>query len=139
MTKRLRKIEFPEKRFWRRVKKTKNCWLWLGCKRNKHGGYGIIQINGKPISTHRFSYEININKIQKGLYVCHKCDNPSCVNPKHLFLGTPQDNVRDRDIKERLAKGEKQGLSKLKNEDIKKIRESYKSGFYSIRKIASLL
>jgi hypothetical protein len=87
-------------RFWNKVEKTETCWNWVGAKRH---GYGVIKINHKSISTHRFSYEINIGQIPEGLLVCHSCDNPSCVNPDHLFLGTYSDNMIDARNKERLV------------------------------------
>ena len=121
-------------RFWKYVdKKSENeCWNWIGTKIKK--GYGRIGINGKLIGTHRFSWELHFDKIPDSLLVCHHCDNPSCVNPKHLFLGTYQDNIKDRDSKNRQAKGEKQGNSKLTKKQVKKIRNL--KGRLTQRKIA---
>lgn len=86
-----------EKRFWEKVKKASNdeCWLWLGGK--TYGGYGVIGSGGRHglIRAHRLSWEIANSKIPEGLWVLHKCDNPPCVNPKHLFLGTQSDNMND--------------------------------------------
>lgn len=92
----------PEQRFWARVKKTSTCWLWTGAK--IPDGYGSIWVEGKPTAAHRISWEIHHGKIPNGMCVLHDCpggDNPACVNPKHLFLGTKQDNAIDREKKGR--------------------------------------
>lgn len=68
------------------------CWEWLGCRNIK--GYGQQTVNGKPKSVHRIAWEARYGSTN-GLWVLHKCDNPACYNPDHLFLGTAQDNVKD--------------------------------------------
>lgn len=80
-------------RFWNKVNKTDTCWLWTGCTNGI--GYGLIRIDTKLYSTHRFSYELHFGKIPVGIHVLHSCDNPLCVNPEHLFLGNQKDNMRD--------------------------------------------
>lgn len=104
------------------------CWNWVA-KRDKDG-YGIFPSGrrGKRIRAHRFSFKL-FKKEEPGLkFVCHTCDNPSCVNPAHLFLGSTQDNTRDRDSKNRQAKGEKSSCSKLNTLDVFKIREVFLMG-----------
>jgi hypothetical protein len=75
------------------------CWEWTAGKTGK--GYGAFSINGKNRPAHRVSYELFKEPIPDGLFICHRCDNPGCVNPGHLFLGTHQDNMDDRSAKGR--------------------------------------
>lgn len=91
-------------------------------------GYGHIRKNGKWVKAHRVSYELNKGKIPKGMNVCHTCDNPMCVNPDHLFLGTQKDNMHDKVKKGRAftgdQKGANNGAAKLTESDIRDIRKS---------------
>lgn len=75
------------------------CWYWMG--QVDRDGYGKVRFNGKYPTAHRASYEMHIGPISPGLCVCHSCDEPSCVNPDHLWLGTVADNARDREAKGR--------------------------------------
>ena len=85
--------------FWAKVEKTSDCWLWKGSRvrgigKNKNG-HARYQIRGADIYAHRFSWIIDGGLIPRGLEVLHKCDNPMCVRPDHLFLGTQRDNMHD--------------------------------------------
>ena len=123
-----------EERFWKYVdKKGKNeCWEWLRSK--TFGGYGRIQICGKAKLTSRFSYELHFGKIPKDLFVLHRCDNPSCCNPKHLFLGTAKDNMIDKMNKGRCFNG-MLGKFKLSKSKIEKIKKMYKTGEYTQKEL----
>ncbi len=92
-----------KERFWSRIKKTETCWLWTGPKRSN--GYGAISYGKRGLeSAHRFSFELNVSPVPKGLWVLHKCDVPLCVKPAHLFLGTCKENEADMRAKGRKAK-----------------------------------
>lgn len=81
------------------------CWLWTGKKRKDiDGGYGLIKIDGRITRAHRVSYKTYKGPIPKGLFVCHTCDVPLCVNPNHLFVGTLQENNYDMYKKGRNAR-----------------------------------
>jgi hypothetical protein len=96
------------------------CWLWVAhCLPQ---GYGVFVFNGKNRRSHRFSYELHIGPIPEGLDCLHVCDTPRCCNPVHLFLGTNEDNVRDKVKKGRHSRGSKHGASKLTEAQVIEIR-----------------
>jgi hypothetical protein len=119
-------------RFHEKYIKNKNCWEWIGTKIKS--GYGQIAAKGKLILSHLFSYELYYGEFNKKLHVLHKCDNPSCVNPDHLFLGTDRDNSLDCRLKGRDTcfkkgqkslvdnRGSKSGKAKLNEEKVKDIK-----------------
>jgi hypothetical protein len=82
-------------RFWEKVNvgTPDECWTWAACTNPL--GYGWINVNNSGELAHRISWLINHGEIPEGLVICHKCDNPPCVNPNHLFLGTQKDNMQD--------------------------------------------
>ena len=92
-------------RMWRKVSidSASGCWNWTASK--DRDGYGETSIRGKNIRAHRAAWLLHTGEHPGRMLVCHKCDNPSCVNPDHLFLGTALDNNRDRHRKGRTAKG----------------------------------
>lgn len=110
-----------------------DCWEWQGSKRN---GYGRMIVGSrkdktrKSKSAHRVSYEIYHGEIPIGMDVCHRCDNPCCVNPNHLFVGTRQDNINDRESKGRnkIQYGSKNGRAILNEDQVIEIREKRNLG-----------
>lgn len=113
-----------------KVEITDGCWYWTGAKRST--GYGNFCFNGVSTGAHRVSWFIFKGNIKNNLFVLHKCDNPSCVNPEHLFLGTQKDNIEDMHRKGRNQKlynathasDENHQVSILTNEDVRFIRSS---------------
>ena len=97
-----------EERFHLSYKRDKSgCWIWQGKSRSGSCRlYGRIKVNGKAVIAHRYAWELYNGEIPDRALVLHKCDNPECVNPSHLFLGTQQDNMNDKVSKNRQAKGD---------------------------------
>lgn len=125
-------------RFWSKAKLAGDdeCWLW---QRAKLKGYGLFRANGRLHRAHRFAYELTNGPIPDGLDCLHRCDTPSCVNPRHLFLGTHQQNMQDRDKKGRAARlsGESHGGHKLTTAQVEEVKSLYDSGAWSQRALAA--
>lgn len=115
-------------RFWNKVQKGEGCWEWQGSTQTF--GYGVVS-DGKqrrPHSAHRLAWELTHGPITDGLWVLHRCDNPPCVRPDHLFLGTPQDNSSDMVNKGRMRTGERSPSSKLTESIVRAVRERHAAG-----------
>lgn len=119
------------------IKRDNGCWEWQGGK-NCKGGYGRIKFGYDHHLVHRISYEYHYGKIPDGMEICHHCDNPICVNPEHLFLGTRSDNMRDMFAKgrHRPVNGENNGNSRLTQKQVDSIRKEYSKGDVSQRGLA---
>ncbi len=130
-------------RFWARVQKSDGYLIWTG--KRYQSGYGGLIVSKKQIYAHRFSWMVTNGEIGK-LLVLHKCDNPQCVRPDHLFLGTDKDNAVDRMAKgrpqgrqlhpENYPRGENVPNSKLTWDQVREIRAAYKHGNTSQRRLA---
>lgn len=88
-------------RFWEKVDKSGDCWIWTACKQQFGYGKFVVHKGDSPRTAHRLAYEMEIGQIPEGMQVLHRCDNPSCVKPDHLFTGTQLDNMRDMHAKGR--------------------------------------
>lgn len=109
------------------------CHLWTGHAQEGVGfGYGRFRVNGRRHQAHRYAWERVYGPIPDGLYVCHHCDQPACVNVQHFFLGTNQENQQDASRKGRNAHGERNGGGvKLNSASVREMRALYAQGVSS--------
>jgi len=115
------------RRFWSKVDRSGECWIWTASQ--DHGGYGKFGVGAAGWTrAHRVAHELFIAPIPVGTDVLHRCDNPPCVRPDHLYLGTPADNTHDAMAKRRLAVGERNGAAKLTAASAAEIRARHSAG-----------
>lgn len=128
-----------EDRFWEKVSKQDGdkCWEWLGSLNKPKNGYGCFNVKRKPVYAHRYSYTLHYGPIPDGLLVLHRCDNPKCVRPDHLFLGTHQANLDDAKAKQRMPHSHKHWNTKLTVDQVRSIRAEYDSGNRAAHAIAA--
>lgn len=153
-----------EKRFWAKVNKAgpvaehvkgiDECWVWTAGRNHGRMGYGVFGLEGTALKAHRIAWALAYGDIPEGIFVLHRCDNPQCVRPTHLFLGTHADNGRDKAEKGRarapqgdqnytrnhpeIVRGERNPNSKLKESDVVLAKEMLSSGA-SLKSIAERL
>lgn len=114
ITDRLAKHSIPEP--------NSGCVLWCGATNRPDGGYGVLNVDGVKRYAHRLAWEVRNGSIPAGLHILHKCDVPECINPDHMRLGTPADNMADKVSKGRQCRGEDRPLAKLTENDVREIR-----------------
>ena len=122
-------VEHTPESFWALTLRVGPCLEWTGCRSTD--GYGLVKFRGSPWRAHRLAWTLARGPIPEGLFVCHTCDNRSCIELLHLFLGVHGDNMRDRKAKggyRTAARGERNGAAKLTETDVRQIRELRSSG-----------
>lgn len=141
---RRRKWPSEEARFWSKAEKPSinQCWNWIACVGS--GGYGSFLADGRAQKAHRIAYKMAFGEFPRELDVCHTCDNPKCVNPNHLWLGTARDNILDcmKKRRNRAFNGEMIGFcnnnAKLTFEQVQEIRNKYATRQFTYSRLSSI-
>ncbi len=113
----------------------RGCLLWAGVIERKDG-YGVLRVDHKNMRAHRVSWMLSNGPIPPGAQIRHRCDNPPCVNPDHLLMGSPKDNTRDAMRRGRLARGEQSGNAKLTDDEVREIRRLHATTAHTHRSLA---
>jgi hypothetical protein len=125
-----KELRDPVLRFMDKVRKENGCWIWTSTL--AQGGYATFSYGGRKVSAHRWAYAYFVGPIPPRLHVLHTCDNPSCVNPAHLFTGTRSDNMTDCAMKGRV------NTAKLSPDDVLSIRSRYGEGDVTYAELAAV-
>ncbi len=129
-------IEKIRIQFWQKVDKSGDCWIWTGSAHRS--GYGLFCVTPIKLRANRAAWELTYGVIPDGLYICHRCNNPRCVRPEHLYAGTPQENMDDKvraNHHLNVPKGENTVTSKLSASQVQVIREKYRNRNMIIREV----
>ncbi len=129
------RIRSREDRCWEQVHQCDNCWTWVASTDKE--GYGNFKVKRKRCRAHIVSWEIHKGRIPAGMCVLHKCDNPPCIRPEHLFLGSVKDNSADMVTKGRSTKGTRNPHAKLTEADVRNIRKRYATTSITQRELSA--
>lgn len=116
-----------------KIRVTETCWIWTAATTR---GYGSAWNGHRTLGAHIYCFQLLKGVVPEGMDVCHSCDNPLCVNPSHLFIGTRLDNMRDAVAKGRVRAGSRHGMAKLSESSVRQIKSQLASGKYTQKQIA---